>query len=76
MTDKHFNAILAKNNIARELRDYTKNEPLGMSLDPLSPQGFNQYAGDFDFTPSEQDKLVKLAALPVDVQKAILNRIN
>ena len=34
MTNKHFNAILAKNNIARAIRDY-KNAPQG-SVEPLS----------------------------------------
>lgn len=49
---------------------------IGMSSDPFSPLGFNQYCGDFDYTPDEQDKEVNLFDLPQDVQKAIQDRLN
>ena len=52
----------------------------GMSSDPTSPQGFNQYAGNLATTPGLSVKHVgrriKWADLPPEVQQAIRDRTN
>lgn len=56
-------------------------EVYGMSHNPLSPQGFNQFSGKIgqDFNhPQHNDAIrekVTFDSLPADVQKAIENRV-
>jgi len=53
------------------------NDYFGMSDDPLSPQGFNQYLGEYpEIIPGPHlGKRVKYENLPETVQKAIQLRI-
>ena len=46
MTKKHFNAILAKNNIAREMRDAIKGEPLSYSALRHALNDIEKYTGE------------------------------
>jgi len=48
----------------------------GMSEDPLSPQGFNQYCGKLaDFPFARESTKVGLQELPFEVIEAIKNRM-
>ena len=50
----------------------------GMSSDPFSPQGFNQYVGELSEFPdglSHTGKKVEASSLPENIQKAILQRM-
>jgi hypothetical protein len=53
------------------------DEVYGMSADPLSPQGFNQYVGslkDSDWDIEELGKRISLSKVPAQVRKAIKER--
>lgn len=54
------------------------NNVYGMSENPSSPQGFNQFCGTLDVIKIEYNesvgKLVKLDSLPDEVKKAIKER--
>lgn len=50
------------------------NQVYGMSENPLSPQGFNQFVGlkkEISKTLLKKDKKVKFSSLPEEVKKAI-----
>lgn len=52
---------------------------IGMSHNPTSPQGFNQYCGEvgeFDLDNDSIGAAVEWESLPEDVQKAILARLD
>lgn len=63
-----------------EGNDSTEYEMLGMSDNPLSPQGFNQYCGtvpvvDVPMYEEAWGKPVKFNELPQEVQEAIKKRV-
>lgn len=69
-------------NMGKTFDRYTVNiiredgtcELYGMSHNPFSPQGFNQYCGDYMYTPKNEIELY-LEECPETVQKAILDRL-
>jgi len=50
-------------------------DSFGMSDDPKSPLGFNQYCGDV-YQGAELGKEITFDKLPDEVQKAIIERLN
>ena len=52
-----------------------KNDYYGMSCNPLSPQGFNQYIGSYpNIYEAYLGKEISLPFLPEEVRKAVAER--